>query len=68
MNAQKLGATLTKIVGIAALVMGPLTATLPSLGLPVAVSTAITTVGGIILAIERWLTDPSTGNSPPPGG
>lgn len=63
---QSLAAVIRQILAIAALIMGPLTQALPSLHLPTLESAAITLFGGILLSIEHYVGDLSTGNMPPP--
>jgi hypothetical protein len=71
-NTQQVASILRQVLAVAAVVMGAITASISSLHLPVAVSAALTVIGGIILAIEHYVSDPSTGSTgatlPPPGG
>ena len=65
MNTQAITSVARQVLALAGIVMGVVTASVSSLHLPVAVSTALTIVGGSVLAIEHYLSDPSTGSSSP---
>lgn len=65
-NTQQVASILRQVVAIAAVVMGALTASLSSIHLPTGVSAALAAVGGVILAVEHYVSDPSTGSTPPP--
>jgi hypothetical protein len=60
-TTQQIGSFLRQALAILGIVFGVLTASVSSLHLPVAVSTALTIGGSIILAIEHYVSDPSTG-------
>jgi hypothetical protein len=64
-NSQQVASIFRQVVALAAVVMGALTAALPSIQLPTGVSAALAAVGGVILAIEHYVSDPSTGTTPP---
>jgi glycerol uptake facilitator-like aquaporin len=58
---QRLFSIVRQVLGIAAAVMGVLTASVSQLHLPPAVSSVLVVVGGLILAVEHYVADPSTG-------
>lgn len=66
MNAQQIAAIGRQVLAIIAIVMGVLTASVTALHLPVGVSSILTVAGAAILAIEHYVSDPSTGSPPPP--
>jgi hypothetical protein len=61
MTSQSLASVLRQVLALIGIIMGVLTQSLSSLHLPVAVSTALTVAGAVILAIEQYVGDPSTG-------
>lgn len=65
MTTQQLGSYLRQGLAILGVVFGALTASVQSLHLPPAVSTAMVVGGGVILAVEHYVSDPSTGTTPP---
>lgn len=62
LNGQQLGAWLLRLASLAAIA----TQMANSFNLPNSVRVAITTVSGIILAVDRYVTDPTTGTGPAP--
>lgn len=58
-------ARLRQLAGVVVSIYGVLTASVPGLRLPVAVSTVLTLVGPIIIVLQHYLADPSTGNPVP---
>lgn len=60
-NTQQISSILRQLLGIVATVFGVLTASTSSLHLPVAISSILTAAGPIILTVEHYLSDPSTG-------
>lgn len=71
MTLQQISSVVRQIVAVVATIFGVLTATIPALHLPVAVSAILTAWGPVILGLEHYLSDPSTGNllpapAPPP--
>lgn len=66
LGSQRFWAVVRQVLSVAAIVMGALTQALSSIHLPVAVSSVLAAAGGIILAIEHYVADPSTGTTPPP--
>ena len=64
-NTQQIASIARQVLAIVGIVMGVLTQSLSSLHLPTAVSTALTVGGTLILAIEHYVGDPSTGTTPP---
>jgi len=63
MTVQALSSIIRQIVAVAAVVMGALTASLSAIHLPTAVSAVLTAAGAVILAIEHYVSDPSTGTT-----
>lgn len=63
MNTQQTGSLVRQVMAVAALVMGGLTAALPSIALPPGVSGVLAAVGGLVLAVEHYVSDPSTGST-----
>ena len=61
MNTQQIASIGRQVLAIAGIVMGVVTASVPALHLPPAVSSILVVVGGVILALEHYLSDPSTG-------
>jgi len=64
-NSQQLASIARQGLAILGIVFGVLTQSVGSLHLPVAVSTALAIGGTVILAIEHYVSDPSTGTPPP---
>jgi hypothetical protein len=62
MTAQSIASVARQVLALLGIVFGVLTQSLSTLHLPVAVSTALTVGGALILAIEQYVGDPSTGN------
>ncbi len=50
-----------QVLAVAGIVMGVLTASVTSLHLPVVMSSILTVGGAVIIAIEHYVADPSTG-------
>ena len=65
MTVQAFASIARQVLAIAAVVMGALTAALNGIHLPPAVSTVLVAAGSVILAIEHYVGDPSTGTTPP---
>jgi hypothetical protein len=65
MSAQSFSSIARQVAAIAAVIMGSLTAALPSLHLPAAVSALLVALGGAVFAVEHYVADPSTGKVPP---
>jgi hypothetical protein len=61
MSTQQISSIARQVLAIIGIVMGVLTASVTQLHLPPAVSTVLVTAGAVILAIEHYLSDPSTG-------
>lgn len=61
MSTQQIASVARQALAIAAIVLGALTATLNSIHLPTGASAALTAIGGVILAVEHFVADPSTG-------
>jgi hypothetical protein len=66
LNTQSISAIARQVLAIVGIIFGVLTASVSSLHLPIAVSTVLTVGGTIILAIEHYVGDPSTGTPTPP--
>lgn len=64
-DTQRVGSLLRQGLAIAGIVFGVLTQSLGSLHLPVAVSSILTVGGAVLLAIEHYVSDPSTGTPVP---
>ena len=60
-NTQRVGSLVRQLLALLGLVTAIVTQSDSSLHLPVAVSTAIALVSGILLSIEHYVSDPSTG-------
>lgn len=60
LSTQQLGAWLARILSLAAVVI----AAVPATDVPASVRPYLAVVGGIILAVDRYVTDPSTGTPP----
>lgn len=61
-NAQNLGAWFLRFLAIAAAVI----AAIPATDVPASARPALAIAGAIILAVDRYVTDPSTGTPSPP--
>lgn len=62
---QRLASIARQVVAVVASVFGILTASVSTLHLPVALSAILTAAGPVILAIEHYVGDPSTGTPAP---
>lgn len=62
-NTQRLGSFFRQTLAVLGIVFGVLTQSVQGLHLPVAVSSIITIGGAVILAIEHYVSDPSTGST-----
>ena len=62
-NTQSISSVARQVLAIAGIVMGVLTASVTQLHLPTAVSSILVVGGSIILAIEHYVGDPSTGTT-----
>jgi tetrahydromethanopterin S-methyltransferase subunit C len=63
---QSVASIARQILAILGIVFGVLTQSIGSLHLPVAVSSILTIGGAVILAVEHYVSDPSTGTPAPP--
>ena len=61
MTTQQLSSIARQVLAIAGIVMGVVTASVTQLHLPTAVSSILVVAGAVILAIEHYVSDPSTG-------
>jgi hypothetical protein len=61
LNTQGIGAWILRLLGLA----GVAVAAIDPANLPASYRNTLTIVGAVLLAIDRYLTDPSTGNPPP---
>jgi hypothetical protein len=62
MSAQSIASIARQVLAIAGIAMGVVTASVTTLHLPTAVSSILVVAGGVILAIEHYVADPSTGS------
>lgn len=65
-NKQSIASIARQVLAVLGIVFGVLTASVSSLHLPTAVSAVLTVGGTLVLALEHYLSDPSTGNPAPP--
>jgi tetrahydromethanopterin S-methyltransferase subunit C len=65
-NTQRIAAICRQFLALLGIVFGVLTQSVTSLHLPVAVSSTLAIGGAVILAIEHYVSDTSTGTPPPP--
>jgi hypothetical protein len=61
MTTQQISSLGRQVLAILGIVFGVLTQSVGSLHLPVAISSILTIGGAVILAVEHYLSDPSTG-------
>ncbi|HEV3370889.1 MAG TPA: hypothetical protein VG074_15085 [Acidimicrobiales bacterium] len=69
LNTQSTAAIGRQILAILGIIFGVLTQSVTALHLPVAVSAVLTVGGTLVIAIEHYVGDPSTGTpapAPPP--
>lgn len=66
MGTQQIAALARQVIAVLALVFGILTQALSAIHLPPAISATMAALGGGILAVEHYLSDPSTGRPPTP--
>jgi hypothetical protein len=62
MTPQSVASVVRQVLAIAAIVMGALTSALQGIHLPPAVSAVLAAGGLVLLNLEHYLSDPSTGN------
>jgi hypothetical protein len=62
MTPQSVASVIRQVLAIAAIVMGALTSALQGIHLPPAVSAVLAAGGLVLLNVEHYLSDPSTGN------
>lgn len=65
LNTQSASAIARQVLAVLGIVFGVLTQSVTQLHLPVAVSSILTIGGAVILAVEHYVSDPSTGTTPP---
>lgn len=65
MTTQQIGSYIRQALAILGIIFGVLTASVTTLHLPVAVSSILVVAGAVILAIEHYVSDPSTGTPTP---
>lgn len=65
MNTQPIASIARQLLAIAGIVMGVLTASDSAIHLPAGISAIFVTAGAIILAIEHYVADPTTGTGVP---
>lgn len=61
MTVQSVASIVRQVLSVAVSIYGVLTASVQALHLPVAVSTILTAFGPVMLALEHYVGDPSTG-------
>jgi hypothetical protein len=66
MTNQSIASVIRQVAAVAASIYGVLSASVASLHLPTAISAILTAIGPIILAIEHYVGDPSTGTPTAP--
>jgi hypothetical protein len=66
LNTQSVAAIGRQVLAILGIIFGVLTQSIGSMHLPVAVSSVLTIGGTLILAIEHYVGDPSTGTPAKP--
>jgi hypothetical protein len=64
-NTQQVSSIIRQALAISAIVMGALTSALSAIKLPTAVSVALAAAGALVIGIEHFVSDPSTGTTPP---
>lgn len=62
-NAQQIASVARQVLGLVGVVMGVITASVTALHLPTAVSSILVVAGSSIIAIEHYVSDPSTGTT-----
>lgn len=62
LNAQQLGAWIARIGSVALVVLSAI----PADSVPANVRPYLAIAGAVILAVDRYVTDPTTGTPPPP--
>ena len=67
-SKQSAASIFRQILAVAGIIFGVLTASVGSLHLPVAVSSILAVGGTLVLAIEHYVADPSTGTPVAPAG
>lgn len=65
-NTQSAAAIGRQILAILGIIFGVLTQSVTQLHLPTAVSSILLVAGSVILAVEHFVGDPSTGTPPTP--
>ena len=65
MNIQRIASIARQAVAVIATVFGILTATVSTLHLPLPLSTILTATGPVIIALEHYLSDPTSGTGTP---
>jgi hypothetical protein len=55
MDTQRLSAIARQVIAVVAIIMGALTAALPSISLPPGVSAVLVGFGGVVIALEHHL-------------
>lgn len=64
-DTQRWGALLRQGLAVAGVVFGVLTSSVSSLHLPPSISSIMMVGGAVVLAVEHYVSDPSTGTPPP---
>jgi hypothetical protein len=64
-TVQQISSIARQVVAILAFIFGILTQAVSGIHLPAAISSVMVAVGGGLVALEHYLSDPSTGNPTP---
>ena len=64
LNTQRIASVVRQVLAVAAVVVGILSAPSVESFLPGYMSAILASLGGIVLAIEHYVSDPSTGTTP----
>jgi tetrahydromethanopterin S-methyltransferase subunit C len=66
LSTQSASSIVRQILGYLGIIFGVLTQSVTAMHLPVAISSVIAIGGAVIIAIEHYVSDPSTGTPPTP--
>lgn len=65
-NTQQISSILRQILAYVSIAFGILTQAVSGIHLPVAMSTVLTVIGGVLINVEHYVSDPSTGTPASP--
>ena len=68
MSSQQISSIIRQVLAVVVSIYGVLSACVASLHLPVVVSAVLTAMGPLMLTIEHYVSDPSTGRAITHGG